>query len=139
MKLIFDTNVVMDVLAERVPFADASTEAMGLAIRKRLRVAITANTVTDLYFLLRKHFRDRDKTKSALETLVKSVLVLDTTREHCLLAFQSPVRDFEDAVLVEAARSWQADFIVTRNGDDFTASRLDVITPADLLERFLGN
>ncbi len=136
MKIIFDTNVVMDVLASREPFAEASTEAMALTIRKRFAAAITANTVTDLYFLLRKHLLNREQTKTALEKLVKSIVVLDTTREHCLLAFQSPVNDFEDAVLAKTAKQWSADCIVTRNTPDFIASPVEAITPDELLKRF---
>lgn len=50
MNVVIDTNVVMDALTDRKPFADASTEAIALAGDKGCNVAITANTVTDLYF-----------------------------------------------------------------------------------------
>lgn len=135
MKIVFDTNIVLDILTGREPFADASTEAMAIAVRKRSLVAITANTVTDLYFLLRKLLPNRNSVKTELEKLVRSVDVLDTTRDICLLAFKSLVADFEDAVLAESALRWNADCIVTRNIRDFAASPVEAILPDELLRR----
>ena len=136
MNVIFDTNVVLDVLTGREPFADASTEAMALVSRKKFAAAITANTVTDLYFLLRKYVTDRNRAKIALERMVRKLTVLDTNRDLCLLAFRSPVDDFEDAVLVESAKQWFADCIVTRDVNDFAASAIEAITPTEFLNRF---
>lgn len=135
MNVIFDTNVVLDVLTGRKPFADPSTEAIALAGDKECNVAITANTVTDLYFLLRKHLSDGAQAKTMLLGLVKRIEVLDTTRELCLSAFSSPVADFEDAVLVESAVRWGANCIVTRNIRDFAASTIEAITPETFISR----
>ena len=63
MNVIFDTNVVLDVLTGRKPFADSSTEAIALAGDKACNIAITANTVTDLYFLLNKSHSKRINSK----------------------------------------------------------------------------
>lgn len=136
MNVIFDTNVVVDVLTGREPFADASTESMALVGDKGWSIAITANTVTDLYFLLRKHFLNNARAKNMLLSFVKRVEVLDTTREICLRAFNSPLADFEDAVLAESAVRWPADCIVTRNTRDFINSPVEAISPDKFLQRF---
>ena len=138
MKIVFDTNVILDVLGERMPFAPMSTEAMAVVERDGVAGAMTANTITDLYFLLQKRHMQPDAIKDALMKLVDAIEVLDTTRELCVLAFKSPVADFEDAVLVESAQRWSADCIVTRNTSDFAASPVEAITPEELLKRF-GN
>ncbi len=138
MKIVFDTNVILDVLGERMPFAPVSTEAMAVVEREGIIGALTANTVTDLYFLLQKRRMGPDAIKDALVSLMDALEVLDTTREVCLLAFRSPVSDFEDAVLVESAKRWSADCIVTRNTGDFAASPIEAITPGELLDRFAG-
>ncbi len=135
MKIVFDTNVILDVIGERMPFAPASTEAMAVVEREGIVGALTANTVTDLYFLLRKRHMAPDATRDALVNLMDALEVLDITKDLCLLAFRSPVTDFEDAVLVESAQRWSADCIVTRNTDDFTASPIEAITPGELLLR----
>jgi predicted nucleic acid-binding protein len=136
MNVILDTNVVLDVLANRMPFVEESAKAMALAEQSGCNVAITANTVTDLYFLLRRYLSDDTRTKAVLLGAVERVTVLDTTRELCLLAFRSPVADFEDAVLVESAKRWSADCIVTRDDSGFTASPIEAITPTQFLQRF---
>jgi hypothetical protein len=127
--------VVLDVLANRIPFVKASAEAIALAERNGCDLAITANTVTDLYFLLRRHLSDGVRAKALLMGAVERVIVLDTTREVCLSAFKSPVSDFEDAVLVESALRWGADCIVTRNTGDFAASPIEAITPEEFISR----
>ncbi len=136
MKIVFDTNVILDVLGERMPFAAISTEAMAVVEREGIVGAMTANTITDLYFLLQKRHMQPDAIKDALMDLMDAIDVLDTTRELCSLAFTSPVSDFEDAVLVESAKRWSADCIVTRNTGDFAASPIEAITPDELLKRF---
>ncbi len=138
MKIVFDTNVILDVLGERMPFSPLSTEAMAVIEREGIVGAMTANTITDLYFLLQRRKMASDAIKDALVKLMDALEVLDTTRELCLLGFRSPVADFEDAVLVETAKRWSADFIVTRNTGDFTASSVEAITPTELLGR-VGN
>lgn len=135
MNVIFDTNVVLDVLANRKPFASASAEAIMYAEQMGCTAAITANTVTDLYFLLRRHLSNAARAKALLLGAVQRIMVLDTTRELCLAAFKSPVSDFEDAVLVESALRWGADCIVTRNTADFAASPVAAITPEEFVSR----
>ena len=135
MKIVFDTNVILDVLGERMPFAVISTEAMAVVEREGIVGAMTANTITDLYFLLQKRHMQPDAIKDALVDLMDALEVLDTTRELCCLAFKSPVSDFEDAVLVESAKRWSVDCIVTRNTSDFAASPVEALTPDELLKR----
>ncbi len=138
MNVIFDTNIIMDVLADREPFVIFSTEALKRGERNGCRAAITANTVTDVYYLLRKHLSDSVRAKKLLLGAVQRVMVLDTTRDICLSAFNSPVSDFEDAVLVESALRWGADCIVTRDTGDFSASPIPALTPEEFLARSAG-
>ncbi len=135
MNVIFDTNVVLDVLAGREPFFASSSKAIALAEQHRCKVAITANTVTDLYYLLRRHLSDGIRAKTILLGAVQRIIVLDTTRELCLSAFDSPVADFEDAVLVASAVKWSADYIVTRNSGDFAASPIEALLPEQFISR----
>jgi predicted nucleic acid-binding protein len=138
MKLLFDTNVILDVLARREPFFADSLGALDLIGGKGVLGAMTANSVTDLFFLYRKHQPDSGKRKSALRTLMNALEVLDTTRALCLSALDSPISDFEDAVVAESAKSWSADFIVTRDEEGFGGSPISAITPTELLDRFGG-
>ncbi len=138
MKLVFDTNVILDVLARREPFFDASLKALDFIGRRGVSGAITANLLTDVFFLYRKHQSDSGRRKQALRVLMNTLAVLDTTRAICFSALDSPINDFEDAVVAESAKLWSADFIVTRDADGFDDSPIRAITPDELLTRF-GN
>ncbi len=138
MNVIFDTNVILDLLASREPFFALSVEAIAQAERKGSVAAITANTMTDLFFLLRRHLSDRVRAKALLLEFVQRITVVDTMRDDCLSAFNSPVSDFEDAVLVESALRWGADCIVTRDTGDFSASPIPALTPEEFLARSAG-
>ena len=136
MKLVFDTNVILDVLARREPFFDASLKALDSIGRKGVSAAITANIITDVFFLYQKHQPDRNKCKEAIRTLMNALEVLDTTRALCSSALDSSMSDFEDAVVAESAKLWSADFIVTRDAHGFDLSPVKAITPDELLRRF---
>lgn len=138
MKLVFDTNVIVDVLARRPPFVDASKNAMATAAREGVLGAMTANTATGVFYLLRKHQPDRKALKITLIGLMDYLEVLDTTGELCRRAIRSAMTDFEDALLVESAKQWSADYIVTRNVRDFAASPIPALTPGELIGRFGG-
>ncbi len=136
MKLVFDTNVILDVLARREPFFDASIKALDFIGRRGVSGAITANLLTDVFFLYRKHQPDSGRRKEALRTLMNALEVLDTTRAICFSALESPIDDFEDAVVAESAKLWSADFIVTRDAGGFGFSPIRAITPDELATRF---
>ncbi len=135
MKLIFDTNVILDVLARREPFFEDSLKALDCMGRSGVFGAITANLLTDIFFLYRKHQSDPVKRKEALRTLMLVLEVLDTTRSVCFAAIDSPIQDFEDAVVAESAKKWSADFIVTRDVEGFADSPIQAVTPTELLAR----
>ena len=138
MKIVFDTNVIMDVIAERDPFVEVSAKAFDLIDRDGVTGAMTANTATDIFFLYQKRQPDLRKCKEALKKLVLALEVLDTTRALCLMALESPISDFEDALLVESAKQWSADYIVTRDENGFDDSPVKAISPEELLRRVGG-
>ncbi len=135
MKIVFDTNVLLDILAERQPFVNDSLAALDVLDKPGVLGAMTANTVTDLFFLYRKHEPGREKRKTAIRKLMTALEVLDTNGGLCLLALDSPVDDFEDALLAESANGWSANYIVTRNTSDFTNSPIEAVTPKTLISR----
>lgn len=134
MKIVFDTNVIVDVLTDRDPFAEVSTKALAAVERNDIVGAMTANTITDVYYILRRREPSRTRRKAILKELIAAVEVLDTTKSLCCSALDSSIADFEDAVVVESAKQWSADCIVTRNTEDFVDSPIKVMTPAEFIE-----
>ena len=133
MKIVVDTNIVLDTLACREPFFEQSQLVMQFIAEGKADGAITANAITDIYYILRKHL-DKDSLKAALRGLMELLDIIAVTEDECLAALDLPVSDYEDALLSCCAGRWKADYIVTRNIKDFPHSTVKAITPADFLK-----
>jgi predicted nucleic acid-binding protein len=135
VKIVIDTNVVVDLLTNRESFADAAEAVFNAATAGQIQAAITANTVTDIAYLLRKHL-DREAIRAALLGLMELVEVLEVNGGHCIGAFDLPMPDYEDALLAYCAKGWEADYITTRNTKDFIESPVPALEPVKLLGLF---
>jgi len=93
---------------------------------------ITANTVTDIYYILRKHL-DKESLKDALRGLFVLLEIAAVTHSECVEALDLSMTDYEDALLSCCAYSWNAEYIVTRNTKDFVGSPVKALTPEDFL------
>jgi len=133
MKVLIDTNVILDALMRREPWV-RSTEAVLMAVaEEKVTGCITASTFTDLYYLLRKRQLDKDLTRQTLLDLIAVVDVLDVTGTDCERAFDLPMRDYEDALLAYCAKRHRADRIITRNVKHFEGSPVVAVTPDEFL------
>lgn len=132
MRVLFDTNVVMDQLLEREPFVEAAERLLSLVDAGALDGMLCSTTVTTIHYLASKVVGAPEAVKYVGELLaIFDVACVD--REVLRAALDAGFSDYEDAVLYEAARAAAASAIVTRNGKDFTRSALPVFTPVELL------
>lgn len=134
MKLFLDTNVLLDVLADRQPWADHSSRVLGHVERGRATGYVAAHAVTTLYYLLASH-SDRKTARRKTRLLLRLLEVSAVDEDRLLQALDLPMPDFEDAVQVACAEKVGADVIVTRNADDFLGTDLPVRSPTELLAR----
>lgn len=133
MNVLIDTNVIMDVLGKREPFVQDSAAILMLAAKGKLTASITANTVTDIYYLTKKYLLNHEAVKNALLSLFDILEVVDVTKVDCIKAFDLQMNDFEDALLAHCAKRVKADYIITRNVKDFKNSPVKTIAPKDFL------
>lgn len=136
MKVLIDTNVIIDSLQSREGFLEDAGRVMLRACDYDGYIA--ASSVTDIFYLQNRFFRDRKKAKQNLGNLLKIFRVLDTTGEDCRNALRSGMADFEDAILVDTAIRNEIDAIVTRNKKDFKGVGVEVCTPEEFLEKLEG-
>ncbi|MBQ3799728.1 MAG: PIN domain-containing protein [Treponema sp.] len=136
MTAVFDTNVIVDILAFRKEFYDVSFNSLSLCDGIALRSFITSNTVTDIAYILHRYGQDKESIKDTLSKLFSITDILDVNSEDCKKALKSTISDFEDAVLAECAYRHNADFIVTRNPKDYRYSAIPCIVPLDFIARF---
>jgi predicted nucleic acid-binding protein len=132
VKLLLDTNVVFDVLTRREPWWEASASVMSLLEAGQIRGFVAAHTITTLHYLSSKHLGPSQANAAIIELLnIASVIPSDQTL--LLRALSLGWSDFEDAGQAVAAVVASADFIVTRNTADFSASPVQSVSPSELL------
>jgi predicted nucleic acid-binding protein len=134
MKLLIDTNIILDALMTREPWANSAQAVLLAVAEEKAEGCITASSFTDLYYLLRKHLKDNKKTRQVLSGLLASLNVLDVTGTDCEKAFELPMSDYEDALLAYCGKRHKADRIVTRNPKHFDGSPVKIISPKELLK-----
>lgn len=134
MRALIDTCVVIDVLQNRQPFA-ADAQAIFLAAANRqFDGFLTANCMTDIYYLTHQKTHSDKDTRQVLSKLLHLFDLLDTTAMDCRHALLSGMTDFEDAVMVESAVRCNLDCVITRNVMDYGNASLPIYTPAEFLE-----
>ena len=131
MKVLFDTNVLIDFLLDRAPFAEAATDLLSQVDRGEIQGVACANSFTTIFYLAQKAVGKSDARRhvSALLSLLEVAPVSRATLQQ---ASDSPLSDYEDAVIAEAARQAGAQYIVTRNESDFARSPVPAYSPTAL-------
>jgi predicted nucleic acid-binding protein len=129
--MLFDTNVVLDVLLDRQPYVEASAAVWATVESRTAEGLLAAHAVTTIHYLVQKEMATA-KAKRVISSILRvfSVATFDgAVLQHAL---QLPSADFEDAVTAAAARSAGCDYIVTRDPKGFRGSPVRPITPEAL-------
>ncbi len=132
MKVLVDTNVVLDVLLDRQPFAKSAARIFAFVEESKIEGFLCATTVTTVDYLLGQALAPA-KARQALRQLLHLFEIAPVNRPVLEQALQSRISDFEDAVLEQSARLVGADAIATRNVRDFEKSSVIVFNPVDLI------
>lgn len=135
MRVLFDTNVILDVLLARAPHVAPATALLDRVATKTLDGLLGATTLTTIHYLATKAVGAR-AAQGHIRTLLALFEVAPVTRAVLTDALELDLADYEDAVLHEAARHAGADAIVTRDPKGFAQARLKRYAPEELL-RFL--
>ncbi|MCL2499667.1 MAG: PIN domain-containing protein [Defluviitaleaceae bacterium] len=113
MKIVIDNNILLDALLNRTPFHEPAQQIL-LACAETHEGCITANSLTDIYYMLNK-MTNASNAKASVKKLMGLFTVLPVSGEECANALLYPMDDFEDALIVECAKKAKADCIVTRD------------------------
>ncbi|GEQ49142.1 type II toxin-antitoxin system VapC family toxin [Tetragenococcus koreensis] len=134
MNCIIDINVILDVLVKREEFYKQSKEVYMLSVYGVIKGCITANMVTDIYYILEKY--GSENTKNEIKKLLQLNEVLSVTELDCINALELSGDDFEDNLIIATAIRNDVESIITRNGEDYRNSGLIVYTPEELIRKF---
>ncbi len=134
MKSLFlDTNIVIDLLAHRMPFYTEAANLFSLADKKKIKLSISALCLADVNYILSRQNPEAEVRKILRKfKVLVNVLPLDDKISD--LALNSEFRDFEDAIQYFTAISYDQDLIITRNQSDFKESKIPVMTAGEFIK-----
>ena len=130
-RLFLDTNIVVDLLEGREPFCYDAAQLFTMAHDKKVELLVSPMTFSTASFLLRKH--GPEGVRNLLSNLRQLVRVTISDERTVDDSIASQFKDFEDAMQYYSAFNAKAEIIITRNGKDFTASNLPVMTATEYI------
>ena len=135
MRIVIDTNVIIDVLSKRKNFYEDSLKILKLCETKQVEGFVSALSIANIVYILRKEL-NTEETKRII-TLLSNILTIDDLRgEDLIKASMADGLDFEDELQMVSAKRVKADFIVTRDAKHFLNSPVGILSPIEFLNTF---
>ena len=131
--LYLDTNIVLDLLAERMPFYKEAAKLFSLADKKKLKLSISSLCMADAHYIISRQNPEVEVMK-VLRKFKVLVNVLPLDDKITDLALNSDFKDFEDAIQYFTAIENDQDLIITRNQPDFKESKIPVMTAGEFIK-----
>ena len=133
MKLLFDTNVLIDILTQRKDFYEASLNALLKAVESSDEIFVSTCAINDIMYITRKSFPDSVTQKAQIYDFLQAFNIVSVSESDVDFAFNGLMTDFEDAIQASCATKVFSDYIISRNTKDYIASPVSAISPADFL------
>lgn len=134
MRVLVDTNILLDDFLEREPFVEDAAALMEAIESERIVGYVTATTLTNIFYIARRQTRRIELARQAVSETLTLMEVCLVDRAILEAAFASNLRDFEDAVQLACAIASRLDAIITRNAQDFASATLPILSTSELLE-----
>jgi len=133
MKVLIDTNVALDILLNRQPGYTNAALIFSLTKQNSIISYISASAITDISYIAKKYLGNKP-TKEAIKKLLQVFKPATVTDSHIYQALDIDWDDFEDSVQYIVGESFSADYIVTRNTQDYTSGFIPAVTPEQFLQ-----
>ena len=133
MRVLIDTNVLVDYLSYREPYARQAMEILALSKERQIQANMAAHSVPNIFYILRKDFT-ADELRKILLSLCEFLFIAGIGSNQVIASLENAdFLDFEDCLQAECAKVCNADYIVTRNCADFRESTIPALEPPDFL------
>lgn len=137
MVIFLETNIVIDYFSERSQ-SEISRQVMEKCVERNFSVCFSSTTVVNCFYIMRKEF-SVPEIKDLFFNLFDFADIVGTSRENIIRSLEnSSFSDFEDCVQSECAHEANADYIITRNARDFSASKIAALSPEEFLDKIAG-
>ena len=134
MRALIDCNVLLDVGLDRMPWADASSAVLKLALRRRYDGFVAWHSLSTVDYLAKRE--ESLEPRAFISGLLDFLEVAPVGQADMQYALELEMRDLEDAMQAAAAVACRASRIITRNTRDFTSSPVPAVTPAEFLQAY---
>jgi predicted nucleic acid-binding protein len=135
VRVLIDTNIVLDFLLQREPFFQDAELLFQAIDTGQLIGYVTATTLTDIFYISRKHTRSVEQARQAVSETLTAMVICPIDRAVLESAFNSGLVDFEDAVQIFGAVAQGLDAILTRDNKGFLSSPIPVLSVQELLQQ----
>ncbi len=132
MRVLFDTNVLLDALLAREPFVEDAALLLEAIESGQIEGFMSATTVTDVHYLVGRQTRNPETAITAVIRLLELMEICMVDRKVLEQAIALKFPDFEDAIQVACAMAQDLDAIVTRDINGFKDSPISVLSPEEL-------
>jgi predicted nucleic acid-binding protein len=132
IKVFLDTNIIIDLIADRKPFSNHVIEIFKYAEENRIQLFTSSHSIATSHYILKKYVTEKE-LREILLTLITLLDVAPVDLDVLKKGLRSIHKDFEDAIQMICASSIPGiNYIVTRNTKDFKTSELVVLTPDEM-------
>ena len=132
-KILIDTNVLLDYLLERETFFEDAKKVILSCAEGNTKGCIAAHSISNMFFILRKDYTAKERREILLNLCtIFNIEGIDKAKLLSGLANED-FSDFEDCLQMECAKSYGAEYIVTRNVADYSTSEIKAILPSEYL------
>ena len=132
-KILLDTNIVLDLLARRMPNYNEAAELFSLADNKIIRLSISSLSLANTQYVLSR-FKPQVEARKILRIFKVLVQVLSFDNKIADLALNSDLKDFEYAIQYYTAIENEQDLIVTRDLTGYKDSKIPVLTAGEFIK-----
>lgn len=135
MRILLDTNVVLDVLLDRQPWVTDAAQIWRMCLDGRLSGFVCASSITDIFYIARR-LTDVTRARAAVRLSLATFMICPVDRDTLDMADGMLGDDFEDNLQIACTIVGNLDVIITRDPAGFQQSPIRAITAGDLLQQF---
>ncbi len=131
MRILLDTNIVLDALLDRQPWAAKAAIIWQASDEGQIVGYIVASTLTDIFYIARR-LSDLETARKAIRLCLETFEICSVDRQALEQAYALSGNDFEDNLQIACAHIANLDAIVTRDSAGFKATTIPVLTPTEM-------
>ena len=136
MRVLLDTNIILDYLGANQGFTEDAEKIFDLASKRQDIKLVSSSAITDVLYVLKRAIKDRELVRHKYESFRKKIRILPVTEQDIDKAFERDWKDFEDAVQYTVAEANNVDCIITRNKRDFEENLIPCYSPQEFIEAY---